>query len=326
MKASHTYPLMSHIRHFSLDDGPGIRSTVFLKGCPLVCVWCHNPESIDAGVQLGFDPRLCVRCGWCEAICHRKAISMNRGHRIIRYQCNLCLKCAEKCPSKAIYRIGVPYAPSALADLLLSERLSYQDTGSGVTFSGGEPTLYMDYLREVFEVLKRHDVHIALQTCGFFDVEDFKEKLLPYIDLLYYDLKLMSPRDHRRYTGRSNRRIRRNFQILTDESGIAVIPTIPLVPGITATAENLESTAAFLGQSGCRHFELRPYHPGGRHKRIAIGLAPLADTPDRPLSLEALSNIASEFQSLLDVAPQQTCTPRLCPGPRNLTDYRSKRS
>lgn len=306
MNALAPYPLVSHIRHFALDDGPGIRSTVFLKGCPLACVWCHNPESIDASVQIGFDPRRCVNCGACASICDRHAIAPDRQWRIDRNRCDLCLKCTHECPSKAVYRVGTPYAPLALADLLLRHRLPFEDTGSGVTFSGGEPTLCMDYLGKVTKILKDHDVHVALQTCGHFDIDMFRAKLLPHIDLLYFDLKLMSSRDHRRYTGQSNRRIHRNFKILLKETGSVVIATIPLVPGITATTENLSSTAAFLRQSGCRRFEFRPYHPGGHHKRRTIGLHPLTDVPKGPLSLDALAEITSRFQSLLEGLPPKT--------------------
>lgn len=299
MKKSQSYPLVSQIRHFSLDDGPGIRSTVFLKGCPLSCVWCHNPESIDDGVELGFDAGHCVGCGLCEKICPCNAIALGRHPRIMRNRCNRCLKCVEECPSRAIYRIGKKYSPKAMADLLLGERLPYQDSGSGVTFSGGEPTLFSNYLEKVMTRLKRHAVHIAVQTCGYFDMDTFRKKLLPYTDILYFDLKLMSSIAHRNYTGRSNRRILRNFQLLLEEPGIEVVATIPLVPDITATAENLNRTAAFLKHTGCRKYELRPYHTGGRQKRIAIGLEPPADVPDHPLPRTALMDIKSFFHSLL---------------------------
>jgi pyruvate formate lyase activating enzyme len=326
MKTSNFYPLVSHIRHFSLDDGPGIRSTVFLKGCPLSCVWCHNPESIDAGVQLGFDSRHCVGCGLCEKICPRGAIALCGHPRIMRNRCDCCLKCAEECPSRAIYRIGNSYCPAVLADLLLGDRLPYQDTGSGVTFSGGEPCLHMDYLGRVMKHLKQHAVHIAVQTCGLFEIDTFKKKLLPHTDMLYFDLKLMSSQAHRRHTGRSNRRIHRNFQLLLNEPGIEVIATIPLVPGITATAENLKSIAAFLRHCGCRQYELRPYHCGGRQKRIAIGLDPLAGVPDYPFSRAMLPDIQSWFQSLLDGKSHKAPHPAPIDRTRNPTAFRSELS
>ncbi len=304
MRATQRLPLVFDIRHFALDDGPGIRTTVFFKGCPLSCAWCHNPESIDAGVQLGFEPNNCVGCGHCMEICSEDAITLSTQRRIIQERCNACFKCAEACPAKAIRLIGCHYSTKELVDLLIDDRVFYQTSGGGVTFSGGEPTLYADYLGDVAGNLKRQAIHVALQTCGLFDIDTFKEKLLPFVDLLYFDLKLMSPDAHRKYTGRSNRQILHNFIALSHEPGLVVVPTVPLVPGITATAENLMQTMEFLNYSGCHRYELRPYHPGGRKKRAAIGLDPLPGVSVDPIPMEEQLKIDHRFQAVLGRQPR----------------------
>lgn len=297
-------PLVSHIRHFSLDDGPGIRTTVFMKGCPLSCVWCHNPESIRPEGQLTFDPRACILCGRCREVCDPGAVSLaDPDRRIIPTRCDGCGRCADACPPRAIRFIGRHYRVDELVDRLLDDRVLYDTSGGGITFSGGEPTFHMGYVGEAARNLKDAGVHVALQTCGLFDMDRFRDRLLPFVDTVYFDLKLIDPEAHRRYTGRSNRRILDNFMTLMQAPAPEVVATVPLVPGITATDRNVEEIVTFLIRSRCHRFELRPYHPGGRQKRAALGLPPPPGGPDTPISAAAVAAIQARFQAALDRRP-----------------------
>lgn len=271
MTAYNRRPLISNIHRFTLDDGPGIRTTVFLKGCPLSCIWCHNPESIKAGREIGFHLRSCIKCGDCGAACRDNAIDLNFSERVIRDRCTACGICADACPAKSLYTIGTYYPVDDLVKMLLNDRILYETSRGGVTFSGGEPMLYMDYVGETMKALKEEGVHIVIQTCGMFDLEEFIEKILPYTDLIYYDIKFIDDEEHRRRTGKGNPRILANFMELRKDRDVRIIPRIPLVPGITATEWNIRQIADFLMDAGCDAWELLPYNPGGISKRIAIG-------------------------------------------------------
>ena len=263
-------PLVFDILHFALDDGPGIRTTVFLKGCPLSCVWCHNPESLSPEEEIAFYPALCINCGDCEKVCTEKAAQMNHSGRIIREKCVACGVCAEKCPSTALKIVGKYYPVNKLVEELMKDRIFYETSHGGITFSGGEPALHMDYLGEVMRRLKEYNIPIAIQTSGEFDLKEFKEKLLPSIDLIFYDIKLFDSEKHREYTGVGNEQILDNFVSLANDRNIIIIPRIPLIPGITATEENLIQIARFIKSAGCAKYELLPYNPGGIPKMQAI--------------------------------------------------------
>lgn len=265
-------PLIFNIHHFALDDGPGIRTTVFFKGCPLSCIWCHNPESMDGDSEMAFYPALCIGCGDCVNVCPEAAIDPDSTDRdrIIRGKCTVCGKCAEACPAAALRVIGEYYAADELVNRLLKDRIFYETSRGGVTFSGGEPALYADYLSGVMKRLESENIHIAIQTSGMFDPSVFEEKLLPYIDLVYYDIKVFDNGKHKEYTGAGNGRILDNFVRLL-KSGTEIIPRIPLVPGMSATKDNLIRTAEFLRDSGYREYELLPYNSGGIEKRNILG-------------------------------------------------------
>jgi pyruvate formate lyase activating enzyme len=279
-------PLIFDIRHFVLDDGPGIRTTVFLKGCLLFCGWCHNPEGMNKNKEIVFNPDLCIFCADCESVCPNQAIDLKRENRIIPEKCDCCGLCTLKCPSKAMRMIGKYYSPDELVDILLSDQLFYQTSKGGVTFSGGEPTLFMDYLSIVCGKLKKNNVHIAIQTSGYFDMSIFQEKLLPLIDMVFFDLKLMDKDAYRRWIGGDVNYPLENFKQLCKHPGIHLIASIPLIPGITSTKENLSAIKEFLDNSGCHEWIFRPYHPGGKAKSVFLGKEVSPSISEKHISLQ----------------------------------------
>jgi len=283
-------PLIFDIHHFAIDDGPGIRTSVFFKGCPLSCIWCHNPESIKRELEIAFHHECCISCGECVAACPEKAIIPQNPGWIIRNQCVRCGACAAACPSKAIQKVGQYYTVENLVETLLDDRLFYESSGGGVTFCGGEPTLHMDYLSGVMRELKKNSIHITLQTNGMFNYKNFKEKILPYVDLVYYDLKIINSEKHKEYTGAGNEIILENFSQIFNEishnSDISVVPVIALVPGITATESNLADVGDFLKKNNCNDFRVLPYNCGGITKRLIIGDMIPQNVPHSVMNME----------------------------------------
>lgn len=264
-------PLISAIHHYALDDGPGIRSTVFLKGCPLACPWCHNPEAISPEPEISFQAEKCIACGDCIKVCRFAALNMTGVERINRTKCNACGDCVDVCPTLALQRMGKYYAPHLLVDELLRDRIFYKTSRGGVTFSGGEPTLHLEYLSEVMKLLKECDIHIAMQTAGFFNMSEFKDKLLPYLDLIFYDIKFLDSGEHKQWTGKDNKIILSNFLELTKQTKGLIIPRIPLIPGITASRNNLIQIAGFIRAAGYDRYELLAYNSAGLSKRLPLG-------------------------------------------------------
>jgi pyruvate formate lyase activating enzyme len=263
-------PLIVDIKTGSTEDGPGIRSTVFFKGCPLHCTWCQNPEAMDPHVEIGFYPRHCIRCFDCEEVCPEGAILEGENERIDRSRCTRCGKCADVCPGQGLRRIGRYYETDELLEILLRDRVFYDVSRGGVTLSGGEPTLWPEYAGNLLRRLKQEGVRTALQTCGYFDYDAFKEEMLPCLDLIMFDLKLIDAEDHLRWTGQDNQRILQNFTQLLN-APVEMVPRIPLIPGFTISEENLEGISSFLKDNGVRTCSLLPYNPLGLSKWENLG-------------------------------------------------------
>jgi pyruvate formate lyase activating enzyme len=264
-------PLVVDIKRHSLEDGPGIRSVVFFKGCPLRCVFCHNPEMQRPGRELLFRPERCVSCGACVPACPRGAVALDLPGRIARPACDDCGACVLACPSSALAHVGKSYRIDELVEVLLRDEAYYRHSGGGVTFSGGECTMFPEYLEHLASALKRRGIHLVVETSGELDGAWFVARLLPLVDLIYFDVKLADAAAHRRHTGGDNQRILKNLALLVEAAPERVEVRIPLVPGITATPENLHGLAQLLRERGVHRATLLPYNPLGREMAPRLG-------------------------------------------------------
>ena len=269
-------PLILDIKGNSLDDGPGIRSVVFFKGCPLSCVWCHNPESKKPGPEISFDKTECVDCGTCSDVCPENALDRGNAFFIDRNKCTLCGLCVQNCPSGALSMVGRVMTPEAILTSVIKDKPFFINSGGGVTLSGGEPTLYMNFLSDLLQAFKKEGIHTLLETCGMFDFSNFEKNILPYIDTIYYDIKLLDPDAHQKFCGVKNHRILDNFtrlHRLLSDTGIELLARTPLIPDITATEKNLTAIADFLSNQEISRARLLAYNPLWHEKNEKIGTA-----------------------------------------------------
>jgi len=293
-------PLIFDIKRHALHDGPGIRTTIFFKGCPLRCVWCHNPESMDPGLEIGFYPADCIQCGDCVEACPNGAAQMGLPERIDRAMCKRCGTCAEVCPGRGLRQIGCFYEIDELLDIILRDQVYYQTSGGGVTLSGGEPALHVDYISQLLPKLKSVGIHTAMETSGFFDWSQFHTKILGWLDLVLFDVKLADPELHLKYTGKRNDVILQNLARLVRERPGSVIPRIPLIPGITTRRTNLQKISSLFRETGIRRCWLLPYNPLGFSKRKTIG-KPMVNMPEYMLTKEEMTKFEG-FLSGLELA------------------------
>jgi pyruvate formate lyase activating enzyme len=264
-------PLVVEIKRGSHEDGPGIRSVVFFKGCPMRCVFCHSPETQDPKEDIVFSARKCTNCGACVDACPQGAIDSSRPERINREKCIRCGQCAGVCPGNGLGLIGRYYPVEELVEIVLRDQPFYRHSNGGVTFSGGECTLYPKYLESLLKKLKAKQIHLALETCGYFKYDVFRQRILPYVDLIYFDIKIADPDIHQKYTGKANRKILENLRRLLHEKPSIVHPRIPLIPGVTTTRENLSAIVAFLCEAEAENVSLLPYNPLGIEMAEQLG-------------------------------------------------------
>ncbi len=258
------------IKRFAVHDGNGIRTTVFLKGCNLRCLWCHNPEGMFSVPQTAYYAHKCIGCGECAGVCPAQAHRIEDGkHLFDRALCIGCGKCAAVCLGDALTFYGREMTADELLPLLLEDREFYESSSGGVTFSGGECMLQADFLREILRLCKENGIHTAVDTAGDVPWESF-EKVIPYTDLFLYDVKAATESLHKEGTGVSNARILENLKRLSD-AGAEIIVRVPVIGGYNDTAEEIERIAAILKPLRIRSVELLPYHAMGEHKYEAIG-------------------------------------------------------
>ncbi len=268
-------PLIVDIKRNALDDGPGIRTLIFFKGCPLSCVWCQNPEAKSPFQEISFDKSDCAQCKKCLEVCNQNAINFSYEYRIDRSLCNLCGECIEICPNNAINLVGKQYQIDELVEIVLKDKIFYENSGGGVTLSGGEPLYHIDYTHKLLKKLQENKIHSCIETCGYYNQDHFNELILPYVDLIYFDLKILNPKSHIQYCKAKNDKILRNFEDLIKKEDIEVLPRIPLIPNITATNENLMDLVDYLKSLNIKEIGLLPYNPLWHSKPEKIGIKPL---------------------------------------------------
>lgn len=260
------------IKRYAINDGPGIRVTIFLKGCPLTCRWCHNPESISPKVQKLYTASKCIGCGECVKVCPLQACELSEeGIRTNADLCDVCGKCAEVCPAKATEMSGQYESVDDLIGVIEKERPFFEQSGGGVTFSGGEPLLYPKFLTEILDACGERGVHRAVDTAGFVK-KDVLLRIASRTDLFLFDLKMMDSEKHRKWTGVGNEIILENLNALA-ETGVAIQIRIPLIVGINTDDGNIEATAAIVAAlaGDKKPVNLLPFHNAGRGKDLKLG-------------------------------------------------------
>jgi len=286
-------PLIFDIKRYAINDGPGIRIVIFLKGCNLNCAWCHNPEGISFEKERMYAPAKCIKCGSCVIACTQKALILTpEGIVTDTGLCKLYGNCAEVCPTKAIELSGKPQTIAGIMDEIEKERIFFDHSGGGVTFSGGEPLMHSDFLIELLDECGRRGIHRAVDTAGLANT-DLLMDVAKRTDLFLYDLKMMDSERHRKWTGVRNEKILENLQVLA-ETGANIIIRIPLIGNVNDDIENITSTARFVSSlSGQKKVaNLLPYHKIAQHKYGKLGRSEGFRLLEEPTSAAQLQAIA----------------------------------
>jgi len=276
--------VITEIKRFATHDGPGIRTTVFIKGCPLHCQWCSNPETQNHYPEIYFIAKKCQSCGRCQEVCPEDAITLDRPERIEREKCTRCMLCVDACRYEALERAGVEATAEEVAAKVIEDSPFYAHSGGGITLSGGEPLTQPAFSACLFEICHENNISTVLDTSGYAKPEAVLQ-VIQHTDLVLLDIKNMSPEEHRRWTGVSNEIILENAGLMASQTEVRI--SLPLVPGVNDSKENIEQTADFARSIGVKYIDVLPFHRLGHGKYQLLGLewpfANYENVPDKKL-------------------------------------------
>ncbi len=281
LKACSRMGMIINIQKFCINDGPGIRTTVFFKGCGLHCKWCHNPESHSYKPDLLFDTEKCIGCGRCGDVCPQNAHIFDKIHTIDRKKCINCGICVNECDFDVLELAGKEVSVQEVMDEVLKDKIFYDNSGGGLTLSGGEPLMQFDFAYELLKQAKLHGIHTCIETCGFAKAKDII-KIAEVTDIFLYDWKITGERLHEIHTGVKNFQIRDNLmQINTTDS--KVILRCPIIPNVNDTNEHFQGIADIANSlKNILAIEIEPYHSLGNHKYIKLGKSEAIQNFEQP--------------------------------------------
>lgn len=260
------------IKRFSIHDGPGIRTTVFLKGCPLHCMWCHNPESIGFKKEIGYLPDKCIHCGECTAVCAKDCHYIHGGKHIYnRNNCDNCGQCVRICPTGALKLFGEHMPVSSVMMEVMKDKKYYENSGGGLSISGGEPMAQFDFTMALLKAAKREGLHTCIETCGYAQWQKFSE-IKDYVDLFLYDYKESDVERHIKYTGVDNKLCTENL-LLLDGAGAKTIMRCPVIPGLNDREDHFKGIAQTANKlKNVERIEIMPFHPFAGYKYDQLGV------------------------------------------------------